>query len=497
VEYRKFLQSGRFLLLIVSAAMLIFFTITAILLFQREGAPDNERILALGLGIVLMVLGCGGMGVLLYWGKRSENRLAYLEDLTLPLAKKDYPALAALASSTSTDSMLTGNADTEAYAEFKKAEGELGLFIQAFKTHALGIVEIETHFRKAASVLASEDKGIAEILKELGSSIDKVEAALHEVENVYSAAACVKNPAKVLESAQQHQAEQSDQCMTELFDESGKLLGKLKVQIDNGQDQAQTTYAAIKEASKEFKKITEIADVLNKIAEQSNILSMNAAIESAHAGASGAGFAVVADEIRKLADSTRENASSIQSVLRLITHEISDALQASETSSETFGTLNTAVESFSRSLDAARESAGKVLYDDKESFDTAPILQTIDQASPAKSDLKNIKALLKDLGTLCTKAKVRDEELHKASTQFRSDLKVSLETFRDYLKEAEKLDHILSGDIKNEAMSVPTSTIDGTASAESTEHALPPKMDHIDNSWRKDVAVKTPPKTVY
>ena len=99
--------------------------------------------------------------------------------------------------------------------------------------------------------------------------------------------------------------------------------------------------------------------MINMISDQTNMLSMNAAIESAHAGAAGKGFAVVAEEIRKLADSTRENASSIQSVLIAITKAINEALKASETSSRTFGSLTAAIAGFGENLGAAAGSARK------------------------------------------------------------------------------------------------------------------------------------------
>jgi len=114
--------------------------------------------------------------------------------------------------------------------------------------------------------------------------------------------------------------------------------------------------ADIKEIANESEDLLKINAVMKNIASQTNILSMNAAIEAAHAGDAGKGFAVVADEIRKLAESSSEQSKIIGDVLKKIKGSIDKIICASENVLNEFDAINTSVRTVATQEDNIRNA---------------------------------------------------------------------------------------------------------------------------------------------
>ena len=103
--------------------------------------------------------------------------------------------------------------------------------------------------------------------------------------------------------------------------------------------------------------ITQIMNVISDIADQTNLLALNAAIEAARAGEAGRGFAVVADEVRKLAEKTMASTNDVGNAIAAIQGSAGQSVQAME---KALGEVETATELAQQSGDALQEIVSKV-----------------------------------------------------------------------------------------------------------------------------------------
>jgi len=135
--------------------------------------------------------------------------------------------------------------------------------------------------------------------------------------------------------------------VTQTLAENSKNVGDLVEASENGKTGLQTVAQEIQEIARDSEGLLEINSVMNNIASQTNLLSMNAAIEAAHAGEVGKGFAVVADEIRKLAESSGQQSKTTAAMLKKIKASIDNITQSSNDVLNRFGAIDSSVKTVS------------------------------------------------------------------------------------------------------------------------------------------------------
>jgi len=150
--------------------------------------------------------------------------------------------------------------------------------------------------------------------------------------------------------------------VTQTLGRNAQSVQELIKVSDHGRTSLQKVTQDIQEIAKESEGLMQINSVMENISSQTNLLSMNAAIEAAHAGEAGKGFAVVAGEIRKLAESAAQQSKTISDVLKKIKTSIDTITGSTNTALDNFQVVDEQVRAVSEqetNIYSAMEEQGR------------------------------------------------------------------------------------------------------------------------------------------
>ena len=146
------------------------------------------------------------------------------------------------------------------------------------------------------------------------------------------------------------------QSVTQTLVKNTENVENLTEASEVGRAGLQDVASDIQEIARESEGLLEINSVMENIASQTNLLSMNAAIEAAHAGEAGKGFAVVADEIRKLAVHSSEQSKTISNVLKKIKGSIDKITHSTDSVLKRFEAIDSGVKTVAEQEDNIRKA---------------------------------------------------------------------------------------------------------------------------------------------
>ena len=278
--------------------------------------------------------------------------------------------------------------------------------VQAYNDSCVSLGGMIGSVAESAASLSASSQQMAATSEEAGRAVSEIAGAISEVS------------AATTDSAG-HAQDASDVAAhaRSVAEAGGEAVGRASEAMESVRVASSEASSAIRDLGAKSERIGGIVDTITTIAEQTNLLALNAAIEAARAGEQGRGFAVVADEVRKLAEESQSAAASIAGLIGEIQTQTERAVEVvehgSEQSEASAATVAEAREAFTR-IDAEVESVA------------ARIAQIAAAAEQSSASTEQVSAATEETSASAELASASAQEL--ASTA--EDLEALVQRFR-------------------------------------------------------------------
>ncbi|HET8850189.1 MAG TPA: methyl-accepting chemotaxis protein [Marinobacter sp.] len=275
------------------------------------------------------------------------------------------------------------------------------------------IQSLSRNLGNEAGELATSAKDNNEGVTRQTDSISMVATAINEMQSAIEEVASNASTAAEIT----RDAETKGHNSARIIHSSSKQVRQLAAQIGKAVE-------VIRRLSADSDNITSVLDVIRGIAEQTNLLALNAAIEAARAGEQGRGFAVVADEVRTLAQRTQQSTEDIQTMITSLQTGVSDVVNVMEIGSQEAGETEKLATEAEQELKAILEAISNIA-----DMNTSVASATEEQTQVVDEINRNITDI-NDLATASEERSQAIDRISKSLAQYASELQQQTGRFR-------------------------------------------------------------------
>lgn len=337
------------------------------------------------------------------------------------------------------------------FTEDKKAEAlagrkdETGMLANAAVTLRTKLVDFASNMQAQSTALYEASEAMNGNAGEITRSVEQVEKAVNEIADGATSQAqetqtATENIILMGDMIQETNQEVEDlranaRIMRSAGEKAMEILEELGAINQQTKDAIQVIYNQTTHTNSSVAEIKKATDIITDIAEETNLLSLNASIEAARAGEAGRGFAVVASQIQQLADQSNASASQIAATITALITEFDETMKTMEAVKEviakqdedvtnTENAFNAVKDGISKSIDGIRAIAAKTAQLDEARVKVVDVVQNLTAiAQENAASTEETSATVAEVGAIMGNIAGNAEQLYKIANELDESIK--------------------------------------------------------------------------